>query len=705
MSVIVLASFTAQVNEAEGAFGVFGSGTVEQTVAGSPLEDFDAVTTIVATGTGEGPGGGGTTPTDGGTSLATAAANRIRWTGSRILWIEDNLPPGATVGDIVLEEDLTPGRQTTLRFQTAGQLWAMPTPEDFDDSQPDPGDPAPPAPQVPSEDDPDTSPRAWGNKPVEAFMSFGQSPRTMVEAKVFKGLSLQKSNHGDTAILGEITCVDDSIRYADVPLCYELQPFSGKRRGEITKEMAISVGVPADKIIVPIGNLVTKPILLSNGSLLTFLNEFWKGENGWAHFDEDGNLVVELVNLKETADWTLDAELGDYDLDSFEEVPPTRPPSRYYVKATTPVEVGDGTGTGGPGDGTTTQTDEQTGPYNPKCVKVRPSGLTSYLQADGSYRVSASDSIMVVGRTVTETTTVGGRQTQKIVRKYGWYNPTAYDPNFNTAPPGTSYDGAYGDMTFHRDEAEAFMPVSTMTTAYQYDANGTLLRQVETLEGWYAPHRAGNYASDRITLTNGNGGYVFPCSTTRIQPIETYQVTDRVEKSYIFDSTGTLTRVSEKTFQWYSASAACDLYTDDATHLATPPPTSPNQSPCPGGYGGSGSDPSGGGVTTEPPPFRVLVTGPTYAGGLYLTFHCSALGLPASAGGIQNWMLDTSIVEPCSVNPITVAGSSGQLEFDFTIRQCVYQPASTQASVVVSISTNLTSDVYTSEPLFFTAIS
>jgi hypothetical protein len=341
LSVIVLASFTAQVNEAEGEAGVFGSGVVEQTVTGSPLDDFDSAVTVVATGTGTGAGGGGATPTDGGTSLATGTASRIRWTGSRVVWIEADLPPGATTGDISLEEDLSPGRQTTFRFQTVGQLWAMPTAEDFDDSQPDPGDPAPPAPPPPpDENDPDTSPRAWGNKPVEAFMAFGQSPRSMVEAKVFQGLSLQKSNQGDTAVLGEITCVDDSIRYADVPLCYELQPFSGKRRGEITREMAVSVGVPVDKIIVPVGNVVTKPILLSNGSLLTFLNEFWKGENGWAHFDEDGNLVVEIIDLKATPDWTLDAELGDYDLDSFEETPPARPPSRYYVKATTPVEGG-----------------------------------------------------------------------------------------------------------------------------------------------------------------------------------------------------------------------------------------------------------------------------------------------------------------------------------------------------------------------------
>jgi hypothetical protein len=259
-------------------------------------------------------------------------------------------------------------------------------------------------------------------------------------------------------------------------------------------------------------------------------------------------------------------------------------------------------------------------------VKVRPSGQASFLQADGSYRVAAADSIMVTGRTVTETTTVGGRQSQKVVKHYAWYNPTAYDPNFDTAPPGTSYNGAYGDQTFHRDEAETFMLVSTETTAYFYDPNGTLLRQVDSIEGWYAPHRAGNYAADRVTLTNGNGGYVFPCSTTRIQPVETYQTTDRIEKTYIFDGTGTLTRISEKTYSWYAATAASDLYTDDATGLEVVPPTSPYQSPCPGGYGAGGGT-GVGGVYTRPLKFQPSVVLASQAPGQG-TFIVSATGIP-----------------------------------------------------------------------------
>jgi hypothetical protein len=489
---------------------------------------------------------------------------------------------------------------------------------------------------------------------------------------VFQGVSLQKSNSGDTAILGDITCVDDSIKYADVPLCYSLEPFGGKRRGEITREMALSVGVPANQISVPVGNLVTKPILLSNGSLLTFLNEFWKGENTWFSFDENGALVGRRVEVKDTPDHTLDAELGDYDLDSFEEVPPTRPPSRYYVKGTIPVDS-NGTGTGGPNDGTTTTTDEQSGPYNPKCVKVRPSGQTSYLQANGQYCVNAADTIMVTGRTVTEITTVGGRQSQKVVKTYGWYNPTAYDPNFDTAPPGTSYNGAYGDQTFHRDEAESFMLISTDTTTYSYDVNGTLLHQVDTTEGWYAPHRAGNYAADRVTLTNGNGGYVFPCSTTRIQPMETYQVVSRVDQTYIFNADGYLTRVSTKRYEWYSASASCDIYKDGTPPAVVPPPSSPYGSPCPTGYGSSGGSGSvgGGGVDTSPPTFQPTLTGPSWpgAGNGVAHFTGSAIGIPTGIVDTNN----TGYTVVQSLQPGSFVFNSTTQQYDWVASGDTYE--------------------------------
>jgi hypothetical protein len=647
MSVVVLASFTAVVREAEGAFGVFGSGIVEQQITDpDPLEDFNAAVTITATGTGTGA------PSDGGGSLATAAESRIRWTGSRVKWIDADLHPSALTGAVTLEQDMTPGRQATFAFQTIGQLWAMPTPADFDDTPADPGDPAPPAPPAPPADD--TSPRPWGNKPVEGFFSFGKSPRFMNEMRVFKGVSLQKSNRGDIAITGEIVCADESIRYADVPLCYELEAFAGKTRGQITRELALSVGVPSADIDVPAGHIVTKPILLSNASLIPFLAELWKGENGFPYFDENGVLRVERIEVKDTPDWTLDATTGDYDLDSFEEIPPARPPSRYYVSGAIPADASTT-------DGTDTTTDEETGPYNPLCVKVRPSGLASNLQASGEYTVNASDSVMVVRRTITERTTTNTRLARQIVSRFAWYNPFAYDPNFDTAPPGTSYDGAYGDQTFHRDEAESLMLVATETTEYSYDVNGTLLRQVDSVEGWYAPKRAGNYAADRVTLTNGPGAYVFPCSSTRTIPVEVYGTTKRIEKNFIFDATGTLVRISEKSYGWFAPPAACDVYKDSTTGAVLPPPSSPVQSPCPGtpGAGGGGDGPPAG-----PPTFQPTFIGPTAhtVGSNEFTFQWSLDGIPTGVVADIN-ITGANIVQHGSFNFVTTAPFQGYYEF------------------------------------------
>lgn len=546
--------FTAAVTQTGGA-GVHFDAVVEQTRAASitGIGDFDAAVSFTTTFTG----------------VYDNATSRIRWTSARIVFDGSDLHPTAYFGRITEDESMTPGQARTMRFSPIGPLWTIPT----EDYTPPAGSGAfdnPPGAASPVNSPPEAgtttpfSPRSWGNKDVSLYLSFGASPRTMAETKVYQGVTLQKSNRGDILIAGDITCSDDSIKYANVPLCYQLAPFGGMRRDQIVRDLAANVGVPANKVFVPIGGIVTKPILLSNGSLLPFVNEFGAPENWFAFFDEDGDFVVQRIELKDEPDWTIDARRGDFDLDTFEEQLPSMPPTRYYASGTVPVS--------GTGAETTSTSSEVRAIYNPLCVKVRPSGASSYLQGDGSYRSLAAATEMVVSRVTTEITTTNGRETKRVIKTYQFYNPLRYDPNFDTAPPGASYDGAYGDQTFHRDEVESLMLFRTVTTENAYDINGTLQQQTTTTEGWYAPKRAGNYSADRKALTNVSGVcFVFPGGTTRTLAEEQFMVTNRIQTTNTFDATGVLTQTDTKELAWFAPPSRCDVPLTDVT-LTDPPP-------------------------------------------------------------------------------------------------------------------------------------
>jgi len=540
MSQVTIASFGATATQVGSA--VLFSAVAEETRADAdPPPSFDADVTF-------------------NVGILDGIEANPRWTGARLTLEGDDVNRAGYFGALEIDQSFSPNEQRQMKFQPVGEPWAVPS---LDYVPPDSSAEGPPAP--PASDTAAPSPRLWGNKAVELFLSFGASPRTVKEKKFFQGVALQKQNKGDTVITGQVVCVDDGIRYANIPVCYQIPPFFGLHRGEITRQIALSIGVPAGKVIVPLGHLVTKPVLLSNASILPFLNEFWGPENGFAYFDELGNLRVEIVDMKTNPDWEIDLTNGDYYLDDIDETPPSLPPSRYYATATQPIK---GSGPGGtPETDTTVTTTEQTGPYNPKCFKVRPSGKPSFLQGDGSYTAFSSAQELTIGRTVIEVTTVDGLETLRVQTEYGFYNPLRYAKWIDaTAPPTYYFDNAYGDKTFHRDEVESLMSVKTTTTESIYDDNGTLLKTIQTVQGWKAPQRAGNYDFRRMFLTNAPPfAYIFPDGTTRDRPEEEYLVTDRIERSYTFDpTTGFLTSDADESYGWTSPSARADVVVDQS---------------------------------------------------------------------------------------------------------------------------------------------
>jgi hypothetical protein len=567
-------------------------------------------------------------------SLWDAIAAKTRWAGAVIEFDGETIVTGRSPA-VKFEESMPPGQaqQATMDFHPVGDIWAVPS-----------TDYVPPVPSTcpptPSAVIARRSPKMFGNKDSSLSILLGASPAKMKTRKLFQGQSFQKSNRGSIAITGDISCLDDSTLYANIPICYEIQPFAGKRRDEIIRDIVTlnnlgkvvaDVFVPL-AVICPIGKVVTKPILLSNASLMPFLMDFIAGENWFASFDENGALYIREIELKDAPyppDWTLDEALGDFDLDSMIEQLPDQPPSRFIVSVAQPVK---GTGPGGSALSLTTSTlveDQEL--YNPECVKVRPSGQPSYLLSDGSYRVLEAETMMLVSRALTEVTTLNGLETRRRTVLSLFYNPGAYDPNFTWEPPGVSYNGAYGNKSFHRDEAESLMEVSEVILETELDVNGTILGTVETTKGWGAPHRAAVYSDamrtailNRPTLTPP--AYVYAGGTTRIQPVETYGIQSKLEKDYFYGADGTLSSVDERRTEFYAADSRCDLVVTivenvplepvpeppnpDQPPPPPPPPPPPTVPPAPPAPGPPPAPPPSG-PPIVPPPFHPVLSGPT----------------------------------------------------------------------------------------------
>lgn len=546
--------------------------------------------------------------------LYDAVTGPVRWVASKIMFNGQEIVIGR--GMAISMEDSLDAIQRTMKFALCGDEWAIPS-SDF--VPPDPST-CPVVLPVTAR----TSPRSIGNKPTELYIKLGSTPAKMFERKLFQGESASKSNRGSVQTVGEINSVDDSMLYANVPLCLEIPPFSGLRRDEIVRLAAANVGLdPVADVTCPIGKVVTKPILLTNASLLPFLNDFILAENWRAYFDENGKLVVEPVELKVAPlapDWELLAERGDFDLDSFEEIPPTQSATRIIVTVTQPVS---GTGPGGSGLTQTVRTTESSYElYAPECVKVRPSGGDSNLFGDGSYRTIPVEQLMLVQKKITDTTTVNGQETRRAVTVFQFYNPRAWDPNFDVYPTTASYDGAYGDHSFHLDEAELFREVSYDSIETTRDIYGTILKTVETSKDWYAPHRALTFYSTSRTALLGDAGatppsYIFAGGTARTVPAEQYLVVSKVEKLFTYGQDGTLSSILETQTGYYAPDSRSDITVNDDDPVDQVPEDPPYETPPP-------SPPPDTGASWYP-----ILTGPTSDDGQgTFTFKVSIVGGP-----------------------------------------------------------------------------
>jgi hypothetical protein len=486
-----------------------------------------------------------------------AATRRTR---GRVVWQGADLIL-TRVGDVTFSFSVKTGEYWTLDFATRGAIWSMPS----TDEVPTAYDPcAPPPTPIAAH----RTPQAWGNKLVEFYLGLA-SGYVIEEFKLFRGRTFQKSNSKDTGIDASFSCVDESLLIAKKPLCLQIPPNAGYYRGEIVRLAAANVGFDPDDVICPLGGLVTKPILLSNASLLPFIEEFGLTENWWAHVDEEGKLVVAALELKDEPDFTLDASNGDYIYDSITEALPSQPPTNYYVTSNITAKPGEDE------EVTTITTEEIEEFYAPESVKVRPSGVTTYLFSDGTYRAIPTEILQVVSRTITRTTKRHGVQIKNQVERWQFYNPLAKDPNFDSLPAGTAYDGAYSNKTFHRDEVESLMKFSESITENKIDSEGTLQGQVMTEIGWFAPKHAIEFfypTVHRDPVSREGIAYMYPGPSFRTLKTEVYGVKEKVTRDYVYGDDGTLSETLVTTEKYFSPTSRCDPILEDVPGVPDPPP-------------------------------------------------------------------------------------------------------------------------------------
>lgn len=518
------------------------------------------------------------------------------------------------IGDITVKETMNVGDFRTADFQTLSALFGMPS-EDPLETAFDPCFTVTPTASH-------RTPLAWGNKLTEIFVGFAAG-FAINEYQIFRGLTFQKQNAGQFSVKGQFTSVDDGLAYAKVPLCYEVMPFSGMRRGDVVRGLAAQLGIPPSKVFCPLGGRINKPILLSNGSLLPFIAEFGAGEDWFPSFDREGNLVVKAIELKDEPDWILDSSKGDIYYDTFQERLPASPPSNYYVTSSQVVPPG-------------TEDDEITSVilesiiqlYAPQSVKVRPSGVLTYLYGDGTYRSIPTQRRMMVARRETASTTRNGIPIRNRIRTEQFYNEQAFDPNFTSFPSPFNYDNAYANKTFHKDEVESLKLVSEEMTEWDVDPFGTVQKQTARTRGFYSPQHALEYfylnSPQRGQIANREGeAYVYPGSIMRSEKFQLSREIKRTETSYSYGTEGTIEDTIETTFEWMSPQSRCDIsVVNDVPKPSVPPiPIPPPPAPPP---------PT---PTPQPPPIHTswapVVIGPTRILDFYFWWDIDCSSAPA----------------------------------------------------------------------------
>ena len=379
-----------------------------------------------------------------------------------------------------------------------------------------------------------STPRLWGIKQVDVYQTYAKSKISPSEVHTFGGFIVQSSDQGETQVTGDVTCQSFVTAFYDIPLCLSVAPFSGLTRLDVAKLAATNVGFNPDNVIGPSGDVMILPVQISNGSLISFVNDLYAPLNGWATFDNDGNLKIIILTDPRTtpAVRIYDGDRGDWDYNTFKETPPPVAPTVVFANALFPA-----TDSGGP------------------VSTVDVSTVTDNLGRQTT--------------TTTITTTINGREVLFTQGVQGPFTTPVADHRFDQVSDGTidgfplfKYAGGSAPT-----EASANGLYNRLVRSTTYDRYGNILAQSSYTEAYSHPQTACVYLlSTDLPLVNGMNQRA-PFSSSGISQLYSdgkyhagdpvFGVVSRSDVSYSYATTATgFTIKRETTNQGFYATLA-----------------------------------------------------------------------------------------------------------------------------------------------------
>ena len=389
----------------------------------------------------------------------------------------------------------------------------------------------------------------WTRTPVEIWFRQGV-PGNIDEHLELRGYVDSCSSSADGVYSIEVG--DLGLWYVKAGVCLEYQPFAGKRRGQICREIAAAAGIAVTDI--PDGALYRKSYETAGGRVYELVAEVGEPEGWFWRTDNHGTLVAYTAELGEPPAapdhvWHL------ADLDAPPRIsPPEDMPSTWIVRGSSAVYW--------ESEGLRTEVSEVRiyAPY-------APLGAVERQLSDGS-RQPMSPSSVVSERLVSlvreEATFRGELLIRRTTTEWGWYNPahaTLSTSAGGSLGAGPGPDGLYY-LTVYIDSSgravtwivERFVETSREIEAPSYDADGTLLATETSIYRWHRRTQAVRHASSPDFTVHGSviGDDNVSYRDFAAGRIEDYGRAERRVITYEYAASGAEQREIEETYGFYA---------------------------------------------------------------------------------------------------------------------------------------------------------
>lgn len=299
-----------------------------------------------------------------------------------------------------------------------------------------------------------------------------------------------------------LSLVDQSHKYNQTDVCYELAPLAGLTRGQIAGQLCQAAGLSSYSI--PPGQTYTKAVSGASRKLFDILADLGAPE-GWSwRTGTDGILeaYVPLMKLPPEAPdyvWDLGDLLAPASVD-----PPKDVPDRWVVRGLGAVELDE--------LGQETETVEyeiyETASLD---VAVSEQDTSGTITSTGE---TSAEATRLTQRIEVKTTKLAGLVIRKETTQWSFYNPRVgkWDTSRGGSPGGGTADDGYYYLEAYLDTdgnyvqwlVPRFVRTGRRVEEYAYDVNSNLTQQTVDTYGWYSIRRATRVGGGATTPTVSN---------------------------------------------------------------------------------------------------------------------------------------------------------------------------------------------------------